>query len=178
MGFFPVGRPHHPYRDNPDHDIGIRKKLFHAACRDITLRKQIEAELRMSEEKYRTIFETSGTAMIIFDDSMTIILMNRGMEHLTGYSRNEIEGKRKWTDFVQEEELDMLMKYQNRSMKDPKSAPLQVEFSYINKSGEVRECIGNFSIIAVNQLHVGSSGHHESAGDERNPSDQRLKAQR
>ncbi len=132
------------------------KKLFHAACRDITVRKYMEAELRMSEEKYRTIFETSGTAMIIFDNRMTITLMNRRMEQLTGFSREEIEGKRKWTDFVQEEELDMLMKYQKRSMKDPKSAPFQVEFSYINKSGEVRECIGNFSIISDTNLHVGS----------------------
>jgi PAS domain S-box-containing protein len=132
------------------------KKLFHAACRDITVRKRFERELRESEEKYRTIFETSGTAMIIFDDSMTIRLLNRRMEQLTGIKRREIEGRRKWTDFIADTDIDMLKKYHKLSVRSRGSGPSQVEFSYVTGSGEIRECYGNFARIPGTDLRVGS----------------------
>ncbi|HPJ39754.1 MAG TPA: PAS domain S-box protein, partial [Spirochaetota bacterium] len=123
---------------------------------DITERKKMEQELRTSEEKYRTIFETSGTAMIIFDRELKIQLLNKRLEHLLGYSREELEGTEKWVNFIAPDDLEMLLRYHALSFKDPKKVPGQYEFSLITKNGHTRECIGNFSIIPGTDLRVGS----------------------
>ena len=61
---------------------------------------QKQKELLESEEWYRTIFENTGTATVIIEESTLISLANSKFLELTGYSRDEIEGKRFWTEFV------------------------------------------------------------------------------
>ncbi|MBC7190553.1 PAS domain S-box protein, partial [Candidatus Aerophobetes bacterium] len=65
-------------------------------------KKEIEQEkmLQKSEERYRAIFETTGTAMIIVEENMVISKVNKEFERLSGYQREEIEGKKSWTEFV------------------------------------------------------------------------------
>ena len=62
--------------------------------RDITDRVHAERALRQSEERYRTVFETTGTATIIVEDDETISLANSTFGDLAGFSREEIEGKK------------------------------------------------------------------------------------
>jgi len=69
-----------------------------AIARDITERRQGEAKLKNSESKYRAIFETTGTAMIIIEEDTTISLANTEFEKLSGYSQAEIVGKKIWRD--------------------------------------------------------------------------------
>ena len=64
-------------------------------------RKRVEKVLRDSDLRYQTIFETTGTAMLIVEEDMTISLVNDRFNSLTGYTREEVEGKRKWTEFVE-----------------------------------------------------------------------------
>jgi PAS domain S-box-containing protein len=60
----------------------------------VTLEREwAESALRESESKYRTIFETTGSAMIVFDGQGRITLANREAAKLTGYSVQELEGK-------------------------------------------------------------------------------------
>ena len=66
--------------------------------------------LRQSEEKYRTLFETTGTATIIIEDDTTISLANKEFENLSGYTKEEIEGKKSWTDFVADKNTLLRMK--------------------------------------------------------------------
>ena len=41
--------------------------------------------LRESEDKYRTIFETTGTATVIIEEDTTISLANKEFEKLSGF---------------------------------------------------------------------------------------------
>ncbi len=66
---------------------------------DITERKRMERELRDSEMRYRTIFENTGTAMVIFEEDAVIVLANAEFTVLVGFSREELEGVKKWTAF-------------------------------------------------------------------------------
>ena len=62
---------------------------------NITKRKIVENKLFESENLYRAIFETTGTATIIIEDDMTISLLNSEFENMTGYRRAEWEGEEK-----------------------------------------------------------------------------------
>jgi len=68
-------------------------------------RERAEDALKESEVRYRTIFENTGTATVIVEEDGTIVLSNRQFERMTGHSRSDIEGKRKWTEFVVEADL-------------------------------------------------------------------------
>jgi len=72
---------------------------------DITERKRMERELRDSEVQYRTIFENTGTAMVIIDKDMVVSLVNAQFATLVGVSREQLEGQRKWTTFFAEDVL-------------------------------------------------------------------------
>jgi PAS domain S-box-containing protein len=60
---------------------------------DITERKRVEGALQESEEKYRSLFEESPTAITLVDKSGVVIDCNRNTEELIGYSKEEIIGK-------------------------------------------------------------------------------------
>lgn len=66
---------------------------------DITERKKLEDDLRHSEEMYKTIFERSGSALAIINHDV-IVLANNGFCKITGYMKEELEGKMSWPELV------------------------------------------------------------------------------
>ena len=64
------------------------------SIRDITEWKQAEAALRTSEEKYRTIFENTGTATVLVENDATISLANSEFERLSGTGKTRSRTRR------------------------------------------------------------------------------------
>lgn len=69
-------------------------KVILAAARDIAARKKAEKTLRESEERFRTIYQTSPDAVTInrLSDGLYIDV-NYGFTELTGFTRDEVVGK-------------------------------------------------------------------------------------
>ncbi len=120
---------------------------FKGIVHDISERKQAEEALRQSENLYRTIFETTGTATIIIEDDMIVSLMNSEMERLVGYSKEEIEGKMKWTTFVHPEDHDRMISYHLRRRESPDMAPRNYEFKLLSREGEAKEVMLTIAMI-------------------------------
>lgn len=114
---------------------------------DITERKRIEDELRRSEERYRTVFETAGSAMLIIEADTTISLVNGCFCELTGYSREEVEGRMSWVDVVTTADRERMLGYHRSRRTDPESAPPSYEFRMVNRSGEVRDILTSVAMI-------------------------------
>ncbi|MBM4241971.1 MAG: PAS domain S-box protein, partial [Euryarchaeota archaeon] len=93
---FPVEYTSAPIKDRGN-IIGV-VVIFH----DVTERKKAEKDIKDSETKYKSIFENTGTATVIVEEDTTISLVNTEFEKLSGYSKEEIEGKKSWTEFVVE----------------------------------------------------------------------------
>ncbi len=60
---------------------------------DITERKRAETELRESEEKYRTLVESSSDAILMLDKERKIVSCNRAFLDLFGYTHTEVLGR-------------------------------------------------------------------------------------
>ena len=58
--------------------------------RDVSRRKQAEAELRDSEEKYRLLFENSMDAIVITNTDGQVVQTNQAASNLLGYSREQL----------------------------------------------------------------------------------------
>ncbi|MBI4330372.1 MAG: PAS domain S-box protein [Chloroflexi bacterium] len=118
--------------------------------------RQAENALRLSEQKYRTIFENTGTATVLLDGDGTIALVNAEFEKLSGYSREEIEGKKTYTEFAVKEDLEMMRGYHESRLADPESAPKKYETRFVDRSGAVKDIAVTVDVIPGTQRSVAS----------------------
>jgi PAS domain S-box-containing protein len=113
--------------------INLNDEIFSGMFMDITELKLTEKKLAKSESRYRTIFENSGNLMLTFDDEGTIIMFNSEWERVSGYSRQEVEG-RKWMEFVHPDYLETMIEYHHQRMINPNTAPNKYETVFISKN--------------------------------------------
>ena len=133
-----------------------REPYISGLGRDITDRILAERALRASKELYETVFETTGTATIIVEDDKTISLANSTFEDLSGYSKEEIEGKKKWTEFVIEEDLEQMRKYHRNRRDKPGLAPKNYEFGFIDRQGNLKNISLAIELIPGTKKSVAS----------------------
>ncbi|GEM_PF-2486122 len=123
---------------------------------DITERKRAERALSESEAAYRAIFENTGSATVIIEDDTTISLANSEFERLSGRTRDEVEGKMRWTQFVVAEDLDMMIANHHRRREDPETVPRAYEFRLRDRSGAIKCILLNVVMIAGTRKSVAS----------------------
>ncbi len=125
-------------------------------CIDITEYKRVEEALRESEVLYRTIFENTGTALMIIEEDTTLSLINTESEKLLGYAKEEIEGKRSWNEFVTGEDLEKMQKYHNLRRTIPGAAPSNYKFRLVDKQGRVKKVDLTIAMIPGTRKSVAS----------------------
>ena len=110
----------------------------------------------ISNLKYRTVFENTGTATIIIEADYTISLINKKAEKLSGYTKEEVEGKKKWTDFVVDEELEILKKYHKMRRENRGEAPKQYETKFVDRNGKIHNILLTIDVIPDTSQSVAS----------------------
>jgi len=123
---------------------------------DITSRRKTEQELMISEEKYHTVFENTGTATAIIDEDNNISMVNAQFEKLSGYTKAEIENKRKWIDFIVPEDLERMKKYHLTRRKPGEEPPTKYEFRIIDKKGAIKDIFTKIGMIPNTKKSVAS----------------------
>jgi len=114
---------------------------------EIKDREKTERMLQESENRYRTVFETTGTATVIIEDDMIVSLVNREFEKLSGYSKEEVEGKKRWTELVAEDDSKRVKEYHCLRRLDPDAAPGNYEFLATDRHGNMKDILGAMAII-------------------------------
>lgn len=107
---------------------------YQSVGRDITDRKVAEINLTTSEKLYRTVFESTGTAMMIIDEDTTIISANREMERISGVSRSEIENNMSWKSFVSPDDCEKMEFYHHERRKGNPNIPSHYEFTFLTRN--------------------------------------------
>jgi len=123
----------------------------------INERKKIEESLRQSENLYHTIFETTGTATNIIEEDGTISLINKEWGNIFGYSKEEIEGKKKYTELTSERELKRIRSYFESRKTKPVSVPRNYETQIVDKRGNIKDVLVVASMIPGTEKRVVSA---------------------
>jgi PAS domain S-box-containing protein len=132
----------------------IASVLFSAE--DVTEARQMQHELILSEENYRTLFEAGSAATAILEHDGTLSLVNSRFERMTGYSKYEVEGRMKWNDFLYEEGETPDYAVPLGGEPFGIGAPIEYEMRIKNRKGEPRDIVVTTSPIPQTSRYVTS----------------------
>lgn len=96
-------------------------------------------DLSLAESKSQRIFHHSGSPSIIVEKDVIISMANPKFEDLTGYRRAEIEGRMKWTDFIDPSDREMVETYHHARRVKEDGAPSEYECKIVDRAGHVRD---------------------------------------
>ncbi|GFO59831.1 hypothetical protein GMST_21560 [Geomonas silvestris] len=134
------------YHPIADPQYGVDRVLFLA--RDVSVSRRQATLLKESEQRYRAIFENTGSAMAITLPDGIFQEVNRGFEMLTGYSREELEGRMRWTDFLTEENREEMLRQRTLRWSESGLRQSCFELRIKNRRGEMIPVVGNWAAIA------------------------------
>ncbi|MDI9561899.1 MAG: PAS domain S-box protein [Pseudomonadota bacterium] len=120
-----------------------------AFVRDVTDRIVAQKELKMAEEQYRAIFENTGTGTCIIRNDMIITLVNNKFSQISGYTKEEIEGRMTWKDFFDVSVIEFMEKYHyaRRRKGGPIIAPNQYTTVFVDRWGDKKYVLLTADII-------------------------------
>ena len=134
--------------------LSIKNKRIHFLLNETEKNKQIEAELRESEEKYRTLIESATDSIMIVKDGL-LQYVNHKLLEISGYTEEELIGQ-PFINYVSQKGKEKALQNYNRRMagddapigyetgailKDGTELPIEASASVFNYLGEKAELV-------------------------------------
>lgn len=109
--------------------------------------KSCHARHKHTGDLFGTVFENAGVAILVSDVRTNILLANRKIAQLTGYTVEELVGHT-WQRFIHPASLPKMLEYHHLRRKAPEQAPSSYESVIICKDGETRNVLLDVSLIS------------------------------
>lgn len=149
----------HPFHDVVDAWVAVKRDLDWLDRQ----RRDRESDLRAtartlaeSEGRYRAVFEASGTALVLYGSDNLVRMVNGATERMIGTSRAEVEGSRKWTEFVHSDDLGVLLDRHRLRQEDPSRDQGRVECRVYDTAGRIHWVDISVEAILGTDLRVAS----------------------
>ena len=123
---------------------------------EIGQHKKTEEALKSSEAYYRTIFQNTGTVMVVIEEDATISLTNAECEKVIGYSPEALMGKRTVFEFVAKDDLKRVQDYFRTRRTNPDKTPRSYEARAVDRSGNVKDVLITVALIPGTQKSIAS----------------------
>jgi PAS domain S-box-containing protein len=132
--------------------LAINKRLY----AEIEERRKAEEALLANEERYRKVFENTGTATILIESDRTISMANAQAAQLFGLTRDQIVGRKEITDFVAPVYQDRIIIYHELRMRGDPNVPRQFEFQIVDVQGQIRDVLANVQYMPETHQTIAS----------------------
>jgi PAS domain S-box-containing protein len=107
--------------------------------------------LKISEDKFREIFENNSSALAIIEEDTIISMVNSEYCKISGYSKEEVTGL-SWTQQIPPDDLERLKEYNKIRYSDPQNAPDKYEFTFYHKNGEIKYALMSISVLSNKKI--------------------------
>jgi len=132
------------------------ERRIHALESSRSRLEQAEEALQASEAIYRIIFENTGAATILIEPDTVIAMANTEFEKLTGFAKDEIEGKMSWVNFIHHDDRARMVDYHHFRRISPASAPRNYECRFVNRSGRMLDCYLTVAVLPGTSRSIAS----------------------
>jgi len=137
----------------PINDAGGNRTGAVQSIADVTSRWKRETVLENTVMKFQEILDNVGTATLIIEEDDTISFINPEFGRILGYVREEIEGKKKWMEFVVPEDVRSVMRFMtHETLRN--EGPLNIEVRFIRWDGDVRNALMTITRVPGTQKLV------------------------
>lgn len=109
-------------------------------------RKWYAEDLARSENLYRTVFEATGTAMMVLDEAGTVTHVNSRFGPLFGYEPADLVGKSVWSTLFTGPAAEVTRRYHAERRHGP-GAPSTYEVEMQDRKGETRDVLLTAALI-------------------------------
>ncbi len=113
-------------------------------------------ELEEINEDSSSIFDNTGTAIIIIEEDTTISLANSKFESLSGITRKEIEGRMNLAQFFSEKEKSKVIEYHVLRRMDTPLVPRAYETEFVDSVGNITPVYMAVALIPKTKRSVAS----------------------
>ena len=134
----------------------FNEREIKAAIEVALYKKDMEKRLQESEARYRSVFENTGAATIIVEEDGTLSMVNKETEKLSGYSKEELEGKMCWTNFILQKDFERLKGCRVKRREDEGAAPTEYELCMVDRHGKIKDISAKITIIPGTKKSVAS----------------------
>ena len=131
-------------------------RLYSEVQAQLKDKERMEDALRRSEQRYRAVFDNTGTGTVLSEQDTTLSMVNQGFADLVGYPRSEIEGRMKWTDLIDPADHARMLEIHHQRRKDPATAPKTFECGLIDRHGVRKDVMLQVDLIPGTTTSVGS----------------------
>lgn len=133
-------------------DVQRKNKLLEE---EIAKLRQMEERLQ-GAEGLRRIFEKMATPLILMEENKVISLANDEFEKLSGYSKEEVEGKKCLMDFFNQRGSERIAEYLASQGANPGAVVRDKGCQLTDKNGDIRDVSLTLSIIPETKRSVAS----------------------
>jgi PAS domain S-box-containing protein len=113
-------------------------------------------KLQTEEKRYRTMFENTGTSMILIEEDMTISMANNEFVRNAEYTLEELIGKMKWPELVHPDDLGRMVEQHRLRRENYINALKSYEFRYKTKSGNLRYSLLTIELVPGTKKSIAS----------------------
>jgi PAS domain S-box-containing protein/diguanylate cyclase (GGDEF)-like protein len=133
---------------------GEGERVIDGLAEDVTLAYQGEEALRKANDQHRTIFEVTRAATAIIDSDGTVSMINVAFADMLGYSREEIEGRMVWTEFIARDDVERIRKQHRQRLQSNDRTPRTSRFEFIDRDGKILQVAATEAILPGSQRTV------------------------
>ncbi len=113
----------------------------------------MEERLKEKENEFRAVIENSGLPMVVLEDG-EIEMVNGKFEDLSGYSSEEVEGTKRWLQFVGEDDEDKVKRIHDLKDIEEGLATDSYRFKFQDKYGSERSVYASISVLKNREKRI------------------------